>query len=57
MVEADARELAEGNRQDGEIDAGDPESERQEADDGAGRGGGDHRRPQPDPGTDAEVHV
>ena len=36
MIEADARELGEGDGQDGEIDAGDAEAEREEADDGAG---------------------
>ena len=37
MIETDAREFRDRDGQDGEIDAGDPEAERQKADEGAGK--------------------
>ena len=41
VVEADARELGEGDGEDGEVDAGDAEAEGEKADHGAGQ------RPRP----------
>ena len=57
MVEADAGELGERDGQDGEIDAGDAEAERQEADDRAAGHRDRDRGQQAEPGADAEMHV
>ena len=57
MVEADAGELGEGDGEDREIDAGDAEAERQEADDRAAGHRDRDRGRKADPGTDAEMHV
>src|SRR5688572_17982378 len=57
VVEADARELGEGDGEDGEVHAGDAEAEREEADHGAGERAGADRGDQADPGAQAEVHV
>ena len=57
MVEADARELGEGDGEDGEIDAGDAEAEGEEADDGAADDGDRDRGRKSEPRPDAEMHV
>src|SRR6185436_20735062 len=57
VIEGDAGEFAEGNRQNSEVDAADAEAKGEIADHGAGRRRGRHRHPQPDPWANAEMHV
>ena len=57
VIEPDAGEFGERDGEDGEIDAGDAEAEREEADHGADRHGHRDRRDQSDPRTDAEMNV
>src|SRR5688572_11477158 len=57
VVEADAREFREGDGEDGEVHAADAEAEGEEPDHRAGKRAQRDRRPEADPGAQAEMHV
>src|SRR5712691_106091 len=57
MIEADPGKFGERDGEDREIDAGDPEPERQEGDECAACGGESNCARKPDPGGDPEMHV
>src|SRR6185437_8715054 len=57
MIEADARKFGDRDGQNGEIDAGDTEAERQETDKSAGTCGNRHCNDQPQPRTKAKMHI
>ncbi len=57
MIEADARELGKRDRKDREVNAGDTEAERKEADHRSDCAGNRKRRQQSDPRAYAELHI
>ena len=57
MIEADSRELGEGDGQEGKVNAGDIAAERQDANKGTESDAGNDREPDADPGTEAVVKI